>query len=528
MNRLLFLTLCGVVSTSLMAQTTYTNAELSSTSDVIGTARYVGMGGALGALGADISSISSNPASIGLYRRFDVALTAGGLWQKNKQYKEDNTGRGTFDQFGIVGAWKTDAPKVRYFNMAFNYQKKYNFFNAYYADNNHLGGLSQADMMADVANKFYNEDNFDYTLSGAMYNAWLYDNDEKGFYNSYGADKNLFSSYTTGSVQAFDINFSTNVLDRYFIGLTIGIDNVDYDRYTEYTEERTGIDNSIQDYTVASDHSINGYGVNVKLGAIIRPVEDSPFRVGLTVETPTWYRLKSSTLYGINSKYDVDGNYLDNGYYYHPSADDNYLEYNLRTPWRARVSMGSTWERYLAWGLEYEYANYGKNHMSYPDNDYLYWEGFSSSSTPDREMNRMNKRTFRGQHTVKAGLETNLADNLAFRLGYNYITTPYRSNARLQQDVDSYAMDYVSNTSYANLSDVNIITCGLGYRYKKFYVDLAYKFRQQTADVYAFDDSFTSSQDFMTDNPGLAHATLDPVNVNLSRHSLVCTLGFKF
>ena len=65
-----------LASASMMAQTVYTNAELSSTSDVIGTARYVGMGGALGALGADISAIGSNPAAIGMYRRSDIALTA--------------------------------------------------------------------------------------------------------------------------------------------------------------------------------------------------------------------------------------------------------------------------------------------------------------------------------------------------------------------------------------------------------------------------------------------------------------------
>lgn len=525
MNRLLFATLFCATATPLLAQTAYTNAELSSTSDVIGTARYVGMGGALGALGADISAISSNPAAIGLYRRADVALTAGGLWQKNKQYKEDNTGRGTFDQFGIVGAWKIDAPKVRYFNVGFNYQKKYNFFNAYYADNDTPGGLSQADMMADLANKFYNEDTFDKTLYGAMYNAWIYDNDEQGFYNGVGADKNRFSSYTTGSVQAFDINFSTNVLDRYYLGLTIGIDNVEYNRFTEYTEERT-FNETIQDYTLASEHHISGYGVNVKLGAIVRPFEDSPFRVGLTVETPTWYKLKSTVFYDIYSKYDKDGNYIQDGYSMLHSADDNYLEYNLRTPWRARVSMGSTIDRFFAWGLEYEYANYGKNHMSYPGYDT--WDGFSASSTPDREMNKLNRRTFQGQHTVKAGAELNLTDRLALRLGYNYITTPYKKNARLQQDIDSYAMDYVAGTAYSNLSDVNIITCGLGYRYKKFYVDLAYRFRQQRADVYAFDDSFTSNADFVRDNPTLANKTLDPVDVNLNRHSITCTLGFKF
>ena len=358
-----------------------------------------------------------------------------------------------------------------------------------------------------------------------MYNAWIYDNDEQGFYNGVGADKNRFSSYTTGSVQAFDINFSTNVLDRYYLGLTIGIDNVEYNRFTEYTEERT-FNETIQDYTLASEHHISGYGVNVKLGAIVRPFEDSPFRVGLTVETPTWYKLKSTVFYDIYSKYDKDGNYIQDGYSMLHSADDNYLEYNLRTPWRARVSMGSTIDRFFAWGLEYEYANYGKNHMSYPGYDT--WDGFSASSAPDREMNKLNRRTFQGQHTVKAGAELNLTDRLALRLGYNYITTPYKKNARLQQDIDSYAMDYVAGTAYSNLSDVNIITCGLGYRYKKFYVDLAYRFRQQRADVYAFDDSFTSNADFVRDNPTLANKTLDPVDVNLNRHSITCTLGFKF
>ena len=81
MKRILLTFPLILASAGIMAQTVYTNAELSSTSDIIGTARYVGMGGALGALGADISAISSNPAAIGMYRRSDVVLTAGGMWQ---------------------------------------------------------------------------------------------------------------------------------------------------------------------------------------------------------------------------------------------------------------------------------------------------------------------------------------------------------------------------------------------------------------------------------------------------------------
>lgn len=522
-----------LASAGIMAQTVYTNAELSSTSDIIGTARYVGMGGALGALGADISAISSNPAAIGLYRRSDVALTAGGMWQKDRAYQERNTGRGTFDQMGFVGAFRIDHPKVNFVNFSFNYQKKFNFGAAHYADNARLGGLSQADQLASLANAYYDDKSSPYALYGAAYDAYLYERDDKGFYNPYGADRNRYSYYTRGSVQAFDINFSTNISDRYYVGLTIGANNVDYDRFTSYTEERDGSDGSIQDYTIDTDHRISGYGINLKAGTIIRPIEDNPFRVGLTVETPTWYNLKSSAIWDIWSKhyYDADTKqdmYLPNDYYKHPSLDDNYLEYNLRTPWRARVSMGSTIDRYFAWGVEYEYANYGKNHMSYSDYDYdPYWGG-SSSSVDDHEMNRLNKQTLRGQHTVKLGFELNATDNLAVRLGYNYVSSMYKDNARLTQNIDSYAMDYVSETGYMNLSEVNLLTCGVGYRFKKFYFDMAYRFRQQSGKYFAFDDSFTSDPDFVTDNPDLAHTALQPVDVNLNRHTITCTMGIKF
>ena len=60
-------------------------------------------------------------------------------------------------------------------------------------------------------------------------------------------------------------------------------------------------------------------------------------------------------------------------------------------------------------------------------------------------------------------------------------------------------------------------------------LDLAYKVRRQDADFFAFDDSFTApGSDFSLDNPDLANVYLDAVPLNLTRHSIICTLGFKF
>ena len=52
------------------AQDIYKIEQLSST-DLNGDARYIGMGGAMSALGANLSAISTNPASSALYRKSD-------------------------------------------------------------------------------------------------------------------------------------------------------------------------------------------------------------------------------------------------------------------------------------------------------------------------------------------------------------------------------------------------------------------------------------------------------------------------
>ena len=52
-KQLIICSLLGLATATAMAQDTYLNDRATNTSDVIGTARYVGMGGAMGALGAD-------------------------------------------------------------------------------------------------------------------------------------------------------------------------------------------------------------------------------------------------------------------------------------------------------------------------------------------------------------------------------------------------------------------------------------------------------------------------------------------
>src|SRR3712207_3643255 len=117
-----------------VAQETYQDTKLID-NDLNGTARYVGMGGAMEALGADISTISSNPAGIGLFRKSQISLSGGLLVQQDASNKVSYRGANaeingnkvntSFDQIGLVWARKTG--RNSYLNIAFNYHKSRNF-----------------------------------------------------------------------------------------------------------------------------------------------------------------------------------------------------------------------------------------------------------------------------------------------------------------------------------------------------------------------------------------------------------------
>ena len=60
-----------VLGSALRAQ----DVQRFSERQIIGTARYVGMGGAMTAIGGDPSAALDNPAGLGLYRQSEITLT---------------------------------------------------------------------------------------------------------------------------------------------------------------------------------------------------------------------------------------------------------------------------------------------------------------------------------------------------------------------------------------------------------------------------------------------------------------------
>ena len=83
----------GLMTVPALAQETYQDTKLAENS-LNGTARYVGMGGAMEALGADISTIGSNPAGIGLFKKSQLSLSAGVVAQTDAENNVDFNGAG--------------------------------------------------------------------------------------------------------------------------------------------------------------------------------------------------------------------------------------------------------------------------------------------------------------------------------------------------------------------------------------------------------------------------------------------------
>lgn len=505
------------------AQDIYKLETLTGT-DLNGTARYVGMGGAMNALGAEISTMAGNPAAIGLYRKSDVALTGSVSTQPNaREFYDINKVRPSFDQIGFVYASRM-GNELKFVNFGFNYHKRRNLKNFIGVDHFNTGGLSQSLQMLDLS--YYDgwldlskdEDrNRTTPLTNLGYDtqmiAPLYDEDGK--LTGYAPSPAQYYNYKRaqwGGIHQFDFNLSANWNDRIYAGFTLGIQSVNIHTGTYYnemlTEEGT---NNLHPYYLSNEEELTGNGIDVKLGMIFRPIETSPFRIGIAVHTPTFYSLTNDAYLTLQSPYKHGESSTTNA-----SVDVVGNEYNIRTPWKFNISMATTVANVLALDAEYEYCDYTFARVKYDNyNDYYY----SGSGKTDYALKEEAKRYMKPVSTFKVGAEARLTDNIYFRAGYNYVSAPMKKNAFLNLFTNSSSYFYSTNTDYVNLGEIQRATFGLGFKTKNFYADFAYQFQKQQGDLYTFHVPAENVTDVNR---------LDAAVVDLDRHNFMLTVGYKF
>ncbi len=524
------------------AQETYENTKLID-NDLNGTARYVGMGGAMEALGADISVINSNPAGIGLFRRSSGSVSFGLVSQDGaSSFKYGNKTNASFDQAGFVYSLRDG--RRTFINFGFNYHKSKNFDYILNAASG-LNGASQHKLSYMKA--LANENNLDKTSSGwrgkfsytsqldnLYYNTLMMTSSDGFFYND--ASRYEFGRAETGYIGEYDFNTSVNVNDRVYLGITIGIHDVHYTGHSLYNEALVNLNNqTVGDITVNDERRITGTGYNASFGIIFRPVDASPFRIGLSVTTPTWYDLKTSNYTYLINNTKADGGGKLQGDYPNYTTGESY-EFKLFTPWKFGVSLGHTVGNYLALGASYEYADYSRLDTRVNDGyDVDYWGDVYEHSSSDEPMNRHTRETLKAVSTLKIGAEAKVMPNLAVRAGYNYVSPMFKKEGYKDGNIDSYGSNYSSATDYTNWEATNRYTVGVGYTLGKMSFDLAYQYAQTNGKFHPFADSYLDytypGQDSNGNDVTMTESLdnyANAVKVSNKRNQLLLTLTYRF
>ena len=546
MKKITMIALAMFTAVGAGAQTIYDATNIAQ-KELNGTARFVGMGGAMGALGGDISTIGTNPAGIGIYRSNDAMLTFGySMTGTESNYVgnkfETNKNRWSFDNAGFVIASKIgNHTPLRYVNFGFNYHKSKSFYKNMTMqglmgsiDNQYVSQVrSMAQQATDAQDYVYHnynqqrlnwESNDIYRDSEAGWlgavgyqGSLLFENRQTGSPDSYDpyipseADA-YFLSRERGGIDQYDFNISFNINDRFYFGVTLGAYDVDYNKYSLHDEMyayKWEGDGQIYEegYSLESFNRIHGSGFDFKFGAIFRPIEDSPLRIGLAVHTPTYYKLTYTTgalltsdLFLPNEAGDETRTRTTVDTYSALGGRDMDRDFKLQTPWVFNASLGYTVGNNLALGAEYEYEDYSSMKFKYPEGDEMVWE------TRQADFN------MKSVSTLRIGAEYKPIPAFSLRAGYNYSTAAYKKDAIKELPSNSINTD----TDFANSKSMNTFTLGIGYRFSSFYADLAYKFDTYKSDFYPF----------YNDINGLV--TPPTTEVTNTRSKVLFTLGMRF
>lgn len=506
MKKSIIFSFATIFAIGVSAQETY-DALRFSTSDLNGSARYVGMGGALSALGGDVAAMASNPAAIGLFSKSDASFTFSTVFGSKGTLGHDGV-RGSIDNCGIVLSSEvtgsSDNGLIRV-NYGVNFKKRKNYFYNLDTDIAHLNGVfSQSHQIANLGNDYESGyinnlsgigdfANPAYDSNGELIHYGVtesgYDQNGKFGYSGVGASKALLQKSQFGGENQVDVAVAFNIGNQVFLGAAIGFYDINYSRDSYYEE----ISTDDLGYGITTMYDTDGDGIDVKLGAVIRPFKTSPFRFGISIQTPIWY-----SMHDVNSAYldfyDINGHLDYERSVYYSGAESHY---NYRTPWKFGLSLGYTVDRFLALGAEWEYSDLSTS--KYTMNEYDNYFDIVNDHT---------KNMLQAQHTFKAGIEIKPSEQLSIRVGYNLVTAPVKEDAYRLVLAD----DYMSTETYfTNWKETTRVTFGLGYRYKKGYIDLAYQYNTRNGSLYAFDD-----------------IDLPPTEITHNRHQLMGTLGFRF
>ncbi|TGN30240.1 OmpP1/FadL family transporter [Empedobacter tilapiae] len=424
----ILLSLCTLVGTLAFAQqnkeykTQYSTNAINLYSQDInsGNAKYIGVGGAVGALGSDITSVEQNPAGLGVAINSDVQVTAGVSTFSNKTNFGTNIKQSDnnfdFQQFGGTFVFANEASKWNRFTIGVAYLNQR-------LDNYSSIGTNEGIKFADP----------------------------DGTFNGYLKDIDGYKS-------KFSVNLGTSYDDKVYLGFGLNFHETNYSGYEQYAERD---DNNNQTYVYNANGAPFreiGQGFSFSLGAIYKVNHN--VRLGAAYHSPVWYNV-AEDFYSAKNSFDYDKRTADTYYMY--SSD-----YDMTRGGRFVGSLGFVVGKNLSIGADYTY------HMN-NDTKLKPTQYFNGD-------NNFINDFVKNSNEVRVGTEYRI-DRFKVRAGYNYITSPYKdfntSKVLNTEFRDENNVPQNINLKNAFAGDINRVSFGLGYDFGGFYIDAAYQYQTQ-------------------------------------------------
>lgn len=456
---------CLIIS-STIAQNEEDVLRYSNT-QLIGSARYQGVAGAYGAIGADFSSLSANPAGIGLYKRSEFSITPliyFGSSQSlyNGQSNDGNKNNFALGNAGLVMNFATaerlDSNPFKNFHIGFGVNRLKDFNNNIY-----IQGVNSDNSLLDAFLSYAGNKNpqtlnaFDTRLA---FDTYLIDTVPGQSIPTYVNAYSYIGGFTSalqrksvesyGSVNEWVLSGGTNVNDKLYLGFTVGFPQIRFFQTSVYNEvNQTTPIKDLDQFSYIEDLETRGNGVNVKVGTIIRPMDW--LRVGAAYHSPTWYNnmddswsTRMNAYYTNNDQFSVSS----------PIGDFNY---DLQTPGKFIGSLAFMFGGNGFISADYEYIDFSKGRLE-PTFD------FSSQ-------NEVIKENFAAGNNFRIGAEW-VVGLVQIRGGYANYGSPFNKGV--------------------NDGVIQTFSTGLGYRSRDYFVDAAFNYSFSEMDYILYGSSVVS------------------------------------
>jgi len=453
-----------------------------------GSARFEAMGGAFGALGADMSAVQINPAGIGRFSSSQFSLSLGPTINlTNSQFNEASTKalKTSFSvpNFGLV--LTNDVSNKNngnlYSQISFgmnriaNFNQRINYTGEQYA--------SLLDVFTSQAEGY--DPNLLSTYfpfsTDLAYITYAIEYDPSNFsYYSYLNTGNVVHDrqiQNKGGINEWYLSYSANRLNKLYYGGALAIRSSNYSE--KYTHTETLVDTTgtpLRSFEYAYNLKTKGTGVNLKLGAIYMVTE--AFRVGLAFHSPTfsemtdqWSAEMSTTFQ--DSIHTTPENYVPEGQY----------KYRINTPLKVIASGAYVIGLNALISADLEYVGYNMGRLKGTSDPAYETYKFEAE-------NEFAKQALTSALNLRVGGEFNIQQKLFIRAGLSVYGAGFDSSQNIDNKPDF---------SYSG---------GLGYRIGILALDIAYVNRQIQRNYYAFIGSTTA--------------------VNTSSNSIIVTGSIRF